>query len=258
METSKNEQPTRTGRKPMFDRVFTLGNTRRTTSRYARMPIEQEHSLISIQQQSGGEQSREAAEILIAQHMSMIRGLAGRYLGRGVELDELVHIARNGFFYGITHFKEGHHATLTTYATYWVVSFLAHHFRVLRVKEKQQFMVEDTALDWTDCYSPAMNTEFVRQFEPSPETLCAFRRISDGLMRKMTLTLTPQEKFVLCRYSGFMDMKGPMTLDEISGFYHVTRARIGQIKDEALTKLGISQDRLRAIAKGFEVLVAHT
>lgn len=76
--------------------------------------LDEERTLALIRRAKEGEQS--AKEELLANNTSLLKSILRRYLGKGVEYDDLYQLACMGFLKAITGFDERFGVRFSTYA----------------------------------------------------------------------------------------------------------------------------------------------
>ncbi|MBI5309494.1 MAG: sigma-70 family RNA polymerase sigma factor, partial [Actinobacteria bacterium] len=83
-------------------------------------------SLLRLYRETG---DRQALESLVEQMMPWVRRVAGRYTGRGFEIDELAQVAAVGLFKAIERFDPARGVQLETYAEPTITGEIKRHFR---------------------------------------------------------------------------------------------------------------------------------
>lgn len=241
-------------KKQVIGRMHTKGAV--GVSSYQQMPVEALLDLIATQQVSGAGQSRSAADQLIKFHMPFILRMVERYRNKGLTNDELIQLGRIGFFLAIRKNEATEAAIFTSYAFSWIWGGIAREFKTNR-RHQSRFVLMDqegSVESLIETY-PDMARAFLAE-RLSTKAVYLFRQAASQLDQKMKL-LSKNQEFILRRYTGFMDELGPDSLESIGKELGFSRANAHHHKNRALSKIGMTEDQVIAIATAYELLEAQ-
>ena len=89
--------------------------------------LEDNLTLILIREAKKG--GKEAKEKLLVENSSLLKSIVKRFLGRGVEYDDLFQIASVGFLKAISNFDENYSVKFSTYAVPMIIGEIKRFFR---------------------------------------------------------------------------------------------------------------------------------
>ena len=90
-------------------------------------PIEKSDNLLLIQEAQNGD--RAAMEKLISQNMGLVKTVARRFIGRGVEYEDLVQIGTMGMLKAAKSFDAGFGTVFSTYAVPLIIGEIRRFLR---------------------------------------------------------------------------------------------------------------------------------
>jgi len=222
---------------------------------------EEELALIRLAQQG----DRRALDSLVRHNLKFVMSVAWRYVGRGVDLEELFDEGAIGLQKAIIKFDTESGNRLSTYAIWWIRQaisrYVADKCRAIRVPVRLQQNLPDEAPDAEfgeiasraalRRLSPVSLDQPVRlgdghdaiectlgdalkedrEHAPAPDTALERAELKATIAAALG-QLKPREQDVIEKR--FFSEK---TLEEIAGDYGVTRERVRQIEAKALSKL---------------------
>ncbi|WP_437310072.1 sigma-70 family RNA polymerase sigma factor [Sorangium sp. So ce388] len=213
------------------------------------------------------------AAVLLQAHEPIIYQTVRRYFGKGLDLEDVLQAAREGFLHGISKFDASKGFRLTTYATWWVRSYaqkaLAEEGTTIVVGRSVDKQISSLKKSGQEIPARLLAARGLRSIshldapigdesdgatlgdmtagpDVGPEATAADEdaqaRRRELIGRAMTW-LTPQEQEVVRRR---ILTEEPETLEELGASFERTRERIRQIEAKALAKLECALRKLMA------------
>jgi RNA polymerase primary sigma factor len=195
--------------------------------------------------QSARRREGNAVDQLTSSYLAFVIGAAMEFRGRGVPFEDLIHEGCLGLLKAIDRFDPTRGARFMTYAAFWVrkriLDALAEQPRMVRVpryqREKKGTFPREVRLD------EPIDAERVQtlgekladsRLLPAAETMIQHEAISR--MRRELRSLSAREQAVLASRFGLAG-EPAMTLLEVGNRLALSRERVRQIENEALTRL---------------------
>jgi len=219
----------------------------------------------------------EARQLMVQYNLRLVFSLCRKYLGRGVEFADLIPEGITGMVRAIEKFDASKGFKFSTYAHWWirqaVARCIANHSQIVRVpvhvydicgkihkarikliEEKRTAMPTHEEIGAELGLTGAKVRAFLKQAEParsldSPayaqptsktesEQLNLMDDRAKDDVNTLLSTLLPRERNVIRMRYGLHDADGTcMTFNDIGAAYGLSKERVRQIEDKALTKL---------------------
>lgn len=214
---------------------------------------------------------RDAHSSIVEHHLPLVVGIARRYAGWGVPLEDLVQEGNLGLLRAAERFDSGHGVRFATYATWWIRHYisravfrLAHAISIPRsiLLDLRRLAVVSTTLERqmrrrpkdTELAAalgrPAARIRFLRSIPDEPLSLehpgDAGRSLAALLLKSPDSTsedvaevvegLPPRLQEIVRLRFGLQDGR-PLTLREVGGRLHISRERVRQLERQALKRI---------------------
>ena len=214
----------------------------RDISRY--QPITQEQELTLAQRARQGD--TEAREQLIHAHLLMVVNIARQYQRPGVEMLDLIQEGNIGLIKAVDMFDPNKGNRLSTLAMFWVQKYILRFLR----DEQEEIISLDTEI------SESGETVLLSDTIEDKGTILGDQTIQhiDALMereemqrqvREMLSRLPKREREVIRLLYG-VDLRRSYTISEVAKMLRLSKVRVCQLRDRALTRLhdtGVIQRR---------------
>jgi RNA polymerase primary sigma factor len=249
-------------RGPSFDEG-SLDQYLREISRYPLIPQEEEVQL--AQRIRLGE--AEALDKLVRSNLRFVVSVAKKYQNQGVSLADLINEGNLGLIRAAHKFDETKGIKFISYAVWWIrqaiLQALAEQSRIVRVPLMQELGREPTPSEIAEGMDISMEevqkTLSISQNHlsldapltpgednklldylpdtqnPGPDSETFEHALTESIEEVLS-TLKEREAKILRLYFG-LDGPEPMTLEEIGSLLGITRERVRQIKEKALSRL---------------------
>ena len=172
----------------------------------------------------------EARNQLVTANLKFVANFAKNYVNRGIPYSDLVAEGNLGLIRAAHKFDESRNIKFISYAVWWIRE------AILGALEKNAKRVQCTNIDGLEYYAPAEDSpDFDVLVEDTGEdivTSCSRRNAVEHLVT----CLQERELKILTMYFGLFD-NDEYTLEEISEEMSLTKERVRQIKDMAISKL---------------------
>jgi RNA polymerase primary sigma factor len=239
--------------------------------RYIPLLSKEEEDRLAVRAAAG---DRDARSSIVEHHLPLVVGIARRYVGWGVLLEDLIQEGNLGLLRAAERFDSGHGVRFATYATWWVRQYisravfrLARTIRVPRstLLDQRQLAVASTTLERqmrrrpndTELAAalgrPAARIRFLRSIPDEPLSL---ERPGDGgrsvaallstspdstsedvaVVDEVVEGLPPRLQEIVRLRFGLQDGR-PLTLREVGGRLHISRERVRQLERQALKRI---------------------
>lgn len=201
---------------------------------------EEEHDLLRQYHENG---NLEARNRLLTCNLKYACNLASRYVGKGLEYDELISEANTGLIDAIDKFDyKNNDIKLICYAKFWII----HNINLaITKKNKESYtdfddnrLSDDYSTDYdTDVdgcksnYNIIDNSDGNSIFNEDGEILD-----EHAYIEKLTSCLSKREADIVYMYYG-VDNKMSYTLEDIAQKYGLTKERVRQIIEKSFKKL---------------------
>lgn len=239
---------------------------RAQTVRYALLTAADEVELaVALARGDGGAET--AFERFTTANLRLVTAIAVHYVGRGVDLADLVQEGNLGLMRAVRKFDHRQGTKFSTYATWWIRQAISRAVAdTARTIRYPAHVVEDLT---SAARAAGTTIETVARERGLPECVCLHRVqevVDDDRMhallerylggdepdlrgfdraqiQRAVETCSQRERWVLYRRCGYDEP--PQTLDAIGTSFGVTRERIRQIESAALKKVRKALDRER-------------
>jgi len=206
------------------------------------------------------EGNKAAREKLVTSNLRFVIMMAKRYQGKGLPLQDLISEGNMGLLNAAKHFDAEKGYRFITYAVWWVrqaiVKAIHEKGRMIRVPshksralmkgemkdemKKELHHIANDVLSLDDPISQSGDSltlkDFVQdEFENSLEERAANSILQDELEAILSGLEERTAAILRCRFG--LGGMGPMTLQEVGERYHLTRERVRQIENRALTQI---------------------
>ena len=187
----------------------------------------------------------DARDTLIVSNLKYTCSLANKYRGNGVSFADLISEANSGLITAIEKYDFKRDVKLITYARFWV----QQKIQVAVNKHKQMPMDElnegasqtDANVDYeigNDAYNQSDFTGDEETFLNEEDNRTTLLHLIECIGKK--------DRVILTHYFGLNGAK-EMTMEEIGGKLHITKERVRQRIERALTNM-----RIQAVTQGIE------
>ena len=174
------------------------------------------------------EGDQKALEKLTKANLRFVVSVAKQYQNQGLSLSDLINEGNLGLIKAAQRFDETRGFKFISYAVWWIrqsiLQALAEQSRIVRLPLNKVGLSNKISKAYSQ-----LEQEFER--EPSTEELAEILEIDRSLS-----TLTERQRDVIKLYFG-IGVEHPMSLEDIGEKFSLTRERVRQIKDKAITKL---------------------
>jgi len=210
------------------------------------------------------EGNKAAAEKLVTSNLRFVIMLAKKYQGKGLPLQDLISEGNMGLMNAVKHFDTEKGFRFITYAVWWIrqaiikaihekgrmIRLPSNKSRELARAEKDQHFYKKTQVHITsDVLSldepvshlseAATMKDFIQdEFENSPMEYAANSILRDELEAILGSLEERSAEVLRCRYG--LGGLAPMTLREVGDRYQLSRERIRQIENRAMSQLASS------------------
>ena len=180
------------------------------------------------------EGDQHAIDEMVKANLRFVVKIAKRYKSSGVPLHDLISEGNIGLIRAAKKFDETKGVKFISYAVFWVKSAIREcvdeHNRNSQYQgdEYMEKMTRDTETEYT---ANATNETFELDLVNNLSRRAAIDELMDNLNER--------ERKILLMYFG-IDRKSECTLEEIGEEMEITRERVRQIRDKALTKMKVN------------------
>jgi len=252
-----------------------MTQSQRTQDQSTRLTTTQEKTLCQRIQADAHDTA--AQEQLLLANIGLVRSIANKKVGQGVDIDDLVQEGSFAFLKAIKTFDLGRNLRLSTYVTpkiaqaiqryienfgrlirlpiyqQEVVRKLKHPhmqeglFSPQRLQDVQRTMQQVISLDAPFNEENTVSIGEMLPDEENIEEIVLTQMISHDICQVLTQVLRPQElRIIRLRYG--LDSEAESTLEEVAEQELLTKERVRQIQAKALSKLRLSPLTERLLA----------
>ncbi len=182
---------------------------------------------------------------LVCANLKFVVSVAKRYQNRGVALADLINEGNLGLIRAAQRYDERKGIKFISYAVWWIrqaiVQALADQSRIIRVPVGSAWKVE-IARSHLSLDAPVGGGDGARLLDYLPDELAAapdeapFENELTMCLQDALSRLQPRQARILRLHFG-LDGRDPMTLEQIGELLGVTRERVRQLEEKALTQL---------------------
>jgi len=209
---------------PMTD-YEAVGAYLRRIRKYPRLTAAEEVALSQEIRSGDTRESFRARERFILANLRLVVGIARRYSGRGLSLEELIQEGNVGLLKAVDRFEPDRGNRFSTYAVWWIRQQM-----VSALKAKNR--AKSTSLDLNTEEGPL---DIPDPFAPDPQE-AAERTLSRHVLARLVSNLPPRERDVITLLYG-IGGKDPLDHETAARLLGMSRHRLSQIEKRALVKL---------------------
>lgn len=202
-----------------------VGAYLRKLRKYPRLTAAQEIELAHQIRSGDNKESGRARERFILANLRLVVGIAKRYSGRGLSLEELIQEGNIGLLKAVDRFKPDRGNRFSTYAVWWIRQQITAALKQKSRTRSSSLELdrEEGPLDIPDPCAP----------DPLEE---ADRNLHRQTLSKLVGNLPPREKDVLSLLYG-LGGKTPLDHDTAARLLGMNRQRLSLLEKRALLKL---------------------
>lgn len=172
---------------------------------------------------------------LIESNLKYACKLANGFRNKGLSFGELISEANSGLLDAIEKYDIQQDVKLISYSKWWIIQ------RMQSALEKQNRIIrEDLPLEYNDdvdfCDESIDNDSFYINLFITENEQNVKDKNDKYLVDRITSQISEREKDMIYRYYG-INQKEKSTLEDIGKIYGLTRERVRQIIDKAITKM---------------------
>lgn len=171
---------------------------------------------------------------LLTSNLKYMCKMANKYRNRGVPFSYLISEANDALIYAIEKFDDKKDVKLFSYARWWVDAYLgkltvnSKNSRTSEISEKENFNEE--------------NIEYIQEYPRENKIdVCENNNVSiseiKSIITELYTILDDREKTIISMKYGIEPYEKEYTLDEIGRKIGITKERVRQISEKALTKM---------------------
>lgn len=170
---------------------------------------------------------------LIEHNLKYACQLANGYRNKGLSFSDLISEANNGLIDAIEKYDIKQDVKLISYSKWWIIQRMQAALErenklpreALEIESNEESLFDDDMYENNTCYD----------YEDSDFD---YNEISNNkyLIERITSQINEREKDIVYRYYG-INQNGKYTLEEIGKEYGLTKERVRQIIDKAMTKM---------------------
>lgn len=190
-------------------------------------------------------QDLSARDTLIVSNLKYTCSLANKYRGNGVSFADLISEANSGLITAIEKYDFKRDVKLITYARFWVqqkIQIAVNKHKQMPTDELNEAIGQtDINVDYEtvdDVYTPSNLTSDEESFLNEEDNRTTLLHLIECIGKK--------DRIILTHYFGLNGAK-EMTMEEIGAKLHITRERVRQRIERALTNM-----RIQAVTQGIE------
>ncbi|MGD9683601.1 MAG: RNA polymerase sigma factor RpoD/SigA [Candidatus Obscuribacterales bacterium] len=215
---------------PMTD-YEAVGAYLRRIRRYPRLKASEEVELAHQIRSGHTRESSRARERFVLANLRLVVGIAKRYTGRGLSLEELIQEGNVGLLKAVDRFEPDRGNRFSTYAVWWIRQQIVS---ALKAKNRTKSTsidpnTEEGPLDLPDPFAP----------DPMEE---AERTLGRHVLARLVSNLPPRERDVITLLYG-IGGKEPLEHETAARLLGISKERLSQIERRALVKLKKSRSQ---------------
>ncbi|MCA9803935.1 MAG: sigma-70 family RNA polymerase sigma factor [Cyanobacteria bacterium HKST-UBA02] len=215
---------------PMTD-YEAVGAYLRSIRRYPRLTASEEVELAHQIRSEDTRESSRARERFVLANLRLVVGIAKRYSGRGLSLEELIQEGNVGLLKAVDRFEPDRGNRFSTYAVWWIRQQI-----VGALKSKNR--TRSTSIDLNTEEGPL---DIPDPFAPDPQDV-AEQTLSRHVLARLVSNLPPRERDVISLLYGIGGKK-PLDHETAARLLGMSRQRLSQIEKRALVKLRKSKSQ---------------
>ena len=208
----------------------------RDISRYQPITQEQEQTLAQAARQG----DMEARNQLIQAHLRMVVNIARQYLIPSIEILDLVQEGNIGLIKAVDMFDPSQGNRLSTIAFYWINK---HIQRFLNHEKEDTLSLDMEINDGEECLhlSDTIADQDTTLGNPCYRNMDVIMEMQElqQQVNNLLATLPPREREVLRLLYG-MNLRRSYTVSEVAKILRISKVRVCQLRDRALTRIHAS------------------